>query len=235
MQLNMKLHSQSKNKAGFTLIELLVVIGIMGILLSITLLAINPNKHFKDARNTQRSSNVSEILNAIYEYESSNTGNEPPSITHLSSTALPLGKAAVQTATGTSFSTPNLTYSGLSGNTVTSGNVLVYGCSQSGDNGTFSVVSGTGTTIVANDPGGSGTSATGCTIQTKIDLCSDLTPTYIADLPTDPSTGTVTGGTTPCAGGTTAYDTGYTIATSNGRFTIDAPSAEDGATISVTR
>src|SRR6185437_14061547 len=139
MKLPERISTLTKSEGGFTLIELLVVIGVLGILLAITLIAINPNKHFQDARNTQRSSNVSEFLNAIYEYESANTGNTPPSLTNLGTTALPLGKAAVQTATTTSFASPNLTYTVPSGNTVTSGNVLVSGCSQSADNGTFPV------------------------------------------------------------------------------------------------
>ncbi|HSW80193.1 MAG TPA: type II secretion system protein [Candidatus Saccharimonadales bacterium] len=230
----MKTFSKLKGQKGFTLIELLVVIGILAILLAITLIAINPNKHFQDTRNTQRSSNVSEILNAIYEYESANNGNEPASISNVTGTSMPLGKAPVQVATNTTFSTPNLTYVVPSGNTVTSGFVQVTGCSVAADNGTFAVGSGTLTTVVVNNPAGVA-SATGCTLKTKIDVCSDLAPTYIADMPTDPTTGTVTGGATPCAGGTTAYDTGYTITATNGRFTIDAPSAEDGATISVTR
>lgn len=70
---------------------------------------------------------------------------------------------------------------------------------------------------------------------TFIDTCADLVPAYLADLPKDPSSGTVTGGATPCAAGVTAYDTGYTIAKTSGRFTIAAPSAENSATISVTR
>ena len=155
---------KADNQGGFTLIELLVVIGILAILLAVTLIAINPNKHFQDTRNAQRQSNVSAILDAIYEYESANNGKEPPSV------------AAVTTAVP-------LSTSGLG----------------------------------------------------HVDVCTDLTPTYIADLPSDPSIGTITGGTTPCAAGVTAYTTGYQISQSNGRFTITAPGAEDGATISVTR
>jgi len=226
-------HKKQTLSSGFTLIELLVVIGILAILLAITLIAINPNKHFQDSRNTQRSSNVSEILNAIYEYESANNGNRPPSVTNLSLT-MPLGEAATQTATGTSFSTPDLTFN-LTANTVTSGNVLVTGCSQSADNGTYAVVSGDATTLVVSNLGASSTSATGCTIATAVDLCSDLVATYIADLPVDPTSGSVTGASTPCNGSTTAYNTGYTISQSNNRFTLAAPSAEGGSTISVTR
>lgn len=52
-------------KAGFTLIEILVVIGIISVLALIVLVAINPARQFALSRNTQRTSNVNSILNAI--------------------------------------------------------------------------------------------------------------------------------------------------------------------------
>lgn len=58
----------AKFSRGFTLIELLVVIGILAILLAITLIAINPAKQFSQANNTQRSSDVNAILNAVWQY-----------------------------------------------------------------------------------------------------------------------------------------------------------------------
>lgn len=146
-----------KNQKGFTLIELLVVIGILAILLAITLIAINPSKHFEDSRNAQRSSNVAAILNGIYEYESANNGNVPPSL------------SSISTATEISNS--------------------------------------------------------------GADLCADLVPEYLANLPTDPSLTAA-----DCTGGT--YDTGYTIAkTSADRFTVTAPDTEPATApeISVTR
>lgn len=63
-----------------------------------------------------------------------------------------------------------------------------------------------------------------------IDICADLVPTYVAEMPFDP---TATGAAyTSCA----SYTTGYTIVKdANGRVTVAAPTAELSATISVTR
>lgn len=156
-----------KQQKGFTLIEVLVVVGILAILLAITLIALNPTKQFAAARNTQRSSDVTAILNAIYQYQSANKGNLPSSLSSVSTTAVDIRL------------------------------------------------------------GGAGS---------PVNPCADLVPTYIADLPKDPSTGTQTPSTGAVCSAT-AYDTGYQIAKSatGNRFTLSAPDAEDGATISVTR
>lgn len=65
---------------------------------------------------------------------------------------------------------------------------------------------------------------------TEVDLCTVLVPTYLAEMPFDPTT---TGGHyTSCAD----YTTGYTVASdANGRITVAAPDAELSETISVTR
>lgn len=53
------------SKKGFTLIEVLVVIGIVAILSAIVLVAINPARQFKIARDSQRTANIAAILDAL--------------------------------------------------------------------------------------------------------------------------------------------------------------------------
>jgi type IV pilus assembly protein PilA len=66
----------ARNK-GFTLIEILVVIGIIAILATIVIIAINPARQFAQARNTQRLGNINTILNAIGQRISDNKGTFP--------------------------------------------------------------------------------------------------------------------------------------------------------------
>ena len=150
-----------RNMRGFTLIELLIVMGILGILLAIVLIALNPQAQFKEANDTQRRSDVVAILDAVHQYVIDHKG------------ALPTGI----------------------------------------DTTVRSVASGAG----------------------NADLCSSVVPTYIADLPQDPTTGTRT--PSGLCTSATSYNTGYTIVSSasNNRVTVAAPAAEGGTAISVTR
>jgi len=62
----------------------------------------------------------------------------------------------------------------------------------------------------------------------NVDICSCITPTYISDVPADPSTGSFTSCST--------YNSGYTVSqATSGRITVNAPATELGSTISVTR
>lgn len=71
---------RNKSSKGFTLIELLVVIGILAILLSIVLIAINPARQFGQANDTKRQSAVTQILNAVGAYHADNKGQLPLNI-----------------------------------------------------------------------------------------------------------------------------------------------------------
>ena len=59
---------------AFTLIEVLVVIGIIAVLAAVVLVAVNPARQFKLARDSQRTSNVNAILNAIGQNMSEHKG-----------------------------------------------------------------------------------------------------------------------------------------------------------------
>lgn len=136
---------------GFTLIELLLVIGIIAILASIVIVAINPTKQLGDARNAQRKSDVNTILSAVYQYAIDNDGNLP------------------------------------SGITTTRHEICA-------------------------------TSATDCDSAIDLDV---LTGAYLVRIPRDPQVQSATG---------TNY---YIVEGANGRITVDAPGAEQGASISV--
>ena len=61
---------KGKKYKGFSLIEILVVVALIVILATITIVAINPAKNFRDTRNAQRSADVMQILNAVTQYTS---------------------------------------------------------------------------------------------------------------------------------------------------------------------
>jgi prepilin-type N-terminal cleavage/methylation domain-containing protein len=72
---------QLKKQHGFTLLEVLLVVAILAILAGIVIIAINPGKNLGDTRNSQRQTDVTTILNGVYQYSLDNNGTLPSSIT----------------------------------------------------------------------------------------------------------------------------------------------------------
>lgn len=83
-----------KRQQGFTLLEILLVVAAIAILAGIVIIAINPNKQLGDTRNTQRSSDVNAIMNAVYQYSIDNDGNLPTGLDSIYSSAQVLGTVA---------------------------------------------------------------------------------------------------------------------------------------------
>jgi type IV pilus assembly protein PilA len=145
-----------KRARGFTLIEILVVIGLIAILAAIVLIAINPARQFRQARDSQRVSNVNAILNAVGQYLADHKGVLPTGIT-------------------------------------------------------------TTKQNIKND---------------GANICADLVPTYLPQLPSDPSATAVA---SPCPA---TYDAGYRVVKdAAGRVTVSADGEEPAGTdnISITR
>lgn len=77
--LNSKLSILSgKSEAGFTLIELILVIGIIGVLVSATLIFIDPKAQIDKSRDARRKSDLGQIQKALEEFYQDN-GNYPSS------------------------------------------------------------------------------------------------------------------------------------------------------------
>ncbi|MDD3861996.1 MAG: type II secretion system protein [Candidatus Gracilibacteria bacterium] len=75
-----------RNKKGFTLIEVLLVIVIIAILAGIVIIAVNPGRQISQANNTQRSSDVKAILDAVHQFAVESRGVMPDAITEAATT-----------------------------------------------------------------------------------------------------------------------------------------------------
>jgi type IV pilus assembly protein PilA len=73
----MKTSTYAQTRGGFTLIEILLAIGILAILATATIIAINPARQFAEARDTQRWSDAHAIVNALYQYAVDHKGVLP--------------------------------------------------------------------------------------------------------------------------------------------------------------
>lgn len=73
MTVDMPTHRHHNSRSGFTLIESLLVIAIMGALMTIVVVSLNPMRQLAQVRNSQRERSTSTILQAL-EYHSIDHG-----------------------------------------------------------------------------------------------------------------------------------------------------------------
>jgi type IV pilus assembly protein PilA len=136
-----------KTQKGFTLIELLVVIGILAVLLTIVLIAINPARQFSQSNNTKRRSDVNAILNAVHQFAADNRGTLPTGIT---TSALPIRRSATPDPTTESdicASVVTLYLAALPSDPLTNNGASVTDCTQAYSTGYTIVRSATNNRI----------------------------------------------------------------------------------------
>lgn len=97
-------------KGGFTLLEILLVVAAIAILAGIVITAINPAKQLGDTRNAQRYSDITSIVNAVYQYTIDNKGVLPTAISTASTEICKIGAATCANLIDLSFLTANQKY-----------------------------------------------------------------------------------------------------------------------------
>lgn len=73
-------NNRTSSVRGFTLIEILLVIGIIAVLATVVIVALDPATRFKDARNARRHSDVESLSAAVAQYVVDNQGTFPSGV-----------------------------------------------------------------------------------------------------------------------------------------------------------
>jgi prepilin-type N-terminal cleavage/methylation domain-containing protein len=81
----------NRKNQGFTLLEILLVVAAIAILAGIVILAVNPGKQIGDTNNARRRSDVTTILNAVYQYAIDHNGVLPAALDDVYSSNQMLG------------------------------------------------------------------------------------------------------------------------------------------------
>jgi prepilin-type N-terminal cleavage/methylation domain-containing protein len=87
-------------KKGFTLLELLIVMGILGVLASVLVVAINPTRQFAKARDVQRESDLQAIVSVIFQYASEHSGSLPDTDDDPETSNFPTSMTCIGTGAG---------------------------------------------------------------------------------------------------------------------------------------
>ena len=85
---------------GFTLIELLVVVAILGILTTVLVVSVNPQRQLARARDTQRQSNLVGIMSSILQYSSEHSGDLPDTDGNPATSNFPTSATCIGTDAG---------------------------------------------------------------------------------------------------------------------------------------
>lgn len=75
------MEEMKKHVRGFTLIELLIVIGVIAVLATVVIVALDPVRRFQDARDARRRNDIDQIITAAKTHQVDNGGAYLASIT----------------------------------------------------------------------------------------------------------------------------------------------------------
>lgn len=139
----MKIVSKSLEK-GFTLIEILLVMGILGILATTLVVAINPSHQFAKARDAERETDLIAILSVVTQYSAEHSGELPDTDGDPETSNFPTSATCI----GTDVGCFNLAAAGESGDEI----VPVYAVSMPADPKT-GTAGNTGYTIYVDSNG----------------------------------------------------------------------------------